>query len=95
MALNDWYTLGMDETLLRRRVRGLMLVGGLMLPTGCGFPVLALIAPAPLRWIALAMWCAVIIALAVVARRLWLALQRLSAQPGDLAPDSASEQRGV
>ncbi|MBA3946564.1 MAG: hypothetical protein H0X37_18620 [Herpetosiphonaceae bacterium] len=60
----------MTDEVFRRRLRSALTVVALLLPTVCGFPVLALLAPSPLRWIALLLWLGVAFGLGLVVRRI-------------------------
>lgn len=61
--------LGMTETTIRRHLRGALTVGALLVPTTCAFPVLAALAPSPLRWLILMLWLGVAFALGVLVQR--------------------------
>lgn len=64
----------MLEPNVRRRLGAAFIVAGLLVPTFCAFPVLAIIAGPPLRWVILGIWVVIGGALGLVVRRIQVLL---------------------
>ena len=54
----------------RRRLRATLLVVALLIPTFCAFPLLAAIAPSPIRWAILVLWAGIAVALGCLILRI-------------------------
>jgi pheromone shutdown protein TraB len=62
---------------LQQHVRALLTLTFLLLPTFCGFPLLAFVVNGPMRWVALVLWLIVSGVLAWVIVRLLRAFRTL------------------
>ena len=60
-----------NQRQLQQRLRAILILGSLLLPAFCGFPVLAFVAGGALRWLAIGLW------LIISGVLVWLAVRAL------------------